>query len=156
MTASSVLASRHKRPIRGFLRWSAPAPRAATPPHRRAHREMRVASCRTPGSGCIRLRYSKSAKSGGRRLIRSPHGTPGVAESIAIASRPDRTGQLVCPTGKSAKTCPAPFAKIFLFFRNANQAISIAIPSHRRGALRNVTSAGRDAVDAEALSDEGR
>jgi len=32
----------------------------------------------------------------------------------------------------------------------------MAIPSHRRGALRNVTSAGRDAVDAEALSDEGR
>jgi hypothetical protein len=33
------------------LRWSAPAPRAATPPHRRANREMRVASCPTPGSG---------------------------------------------------------------------------------------------------------
>jgi hypothetical protein len=27
------------------------------------------------------------------------------------------------PTGKSAKTCQAPLAKIFLFFRNANQAI---------------------------------
>ena len=29
------------------------------------------------------------------------------------------------------------------------------IPAHR-GALRNVTNAGRDAVDADALSDEGR
>src|ERR1700736_6288873 len=29
----------------------------------------------------------------------------------------------ICLTGKSAKTCPATFAKIFLFFRNANQAI---------------------------------
>src|SRR5712691_20294 len=35
----------------GFLRWSARAPRAATPPRRRAHREMRIASCPTPGSG---------------------------------------------------------------------------------------------------------
>jgi hypothetical protein len=52
--------------------------------------------------------------------------------------------------------CPALFAKIFLFFRNPNQAILFDIPSHRRGALRNVTSAERDAVDAEALSDEGR
>jgi hypothetical protein len=30
-----------------------------------------------------------------------------------------------------------------------------AVLSHR-GALRNVTNAGRDAVDADALSDEGR
>jgi hypothetical protein len=36
------------------------------------------------GHCCVRLRSSKSAKSGGRRLIRSPHGTPGVTESTAI------------------------------------------------------------------------
>src|SRR5216684_7062769 len=40
-----------KEQFAGFLRWSARAPRAATPPRRRAHREMRIASCPTPGSG---------------------------------------------------------------------------------------------------------
>ena len=29
-------------------------------------------------------------------------------------------------------------------------------PVPHRGALRNVTNAGRDAMDADALSDEGR
>src|SRR3984893_18789188 len=33
------------------------------------------------------------------------------------------TKRICHPTGKSAKTCPAPFAKIFRFFRNTNQAI---------------------------------
>ena len=69
---------------------------------------------------------------------------------------PIRATHLIVPDGQISKNLSSPLEKIFLFFRNANQAISIAIPSHRRGALRNVTSAGRDAVDAEALSDEGR
>src|SRR5665647_1270593 len=50
------------------------------------------------------------------------------------------TGCLDYPTGKSVRVvivaCPAPFAKIFLFFRNENQAISPPIPSHR-GAARD-------------------
>jgi hypothetical protein len=46
--------------------------------------------------------------------------------------------------------CPAPFAKIFLFFRNQNQAISVAVPPHR-GAyhdrrLRGAGCDGRDSV----------
>jgi hypothetical protein len=49
--------------------------------------------------------------------------------------------------------CPAPFAKIFLFFRNENQAYDL--PSGpERGALRNVINAGRGAVDADGAFDE--
>jgi hypothetical protein len=52
------------------------------------------------------------------------------------------------PTGKSAKTCLAPHAKIFLFFRNENQTIcSQSRPTEGRFAI--VTDAGRDAVDAD-------
>ena len=62
-----------------------------------------------------------------------------------------------CLTGKSVGlavgACPAPFAKIFLFFRNANQAIcSPSCPTE--GRLEIVTDAGQDAVDADALIDE--
>jgi hypothetical protein len=49
---------------------------------------------------------------------------------------------LICPT------CPAPFEKIFLFSRSANQSYDLL--SHpERGALANVINAGRGAVDAE-------
>jgi hypothetical protein len=49
--------------------------------------------------------------------------------------------------------CLAPFKKIFLFFRSANQAYDL--PSHpERGALRNVINAGRVAVDADGAFDE--
>ncbi|MDP3074478.1 hypothetical protein [Bradyrhizobium sp.] len=48
------------------------------------------------------------------------------------------------------KTCQAPRAKIFLFYRIENQAISLRIPSHQEGRFANVTDAGRDAVDAAA------
>jgi len=58
------------------------------------------------------------------------------------------------PTGKSAKTCPAPAKKIFRLTRRANQRYLLA-PSHpMRGALRNVTNARWDAVDAKGATDE--
>src|SRR5260221_5210680 len=61
----------------GFLRWSAPAPRAATPPQRRAHREMRVASCPTPGSGEGIVMTKTSSLEGGwngpRVQVIAPH-----------------------------------------------------------------------------------
>ena len=58
------------------------------------------------------------------------------------------------PTGKSAKTCPALVRKIFRLTRRANQRYQLA-PSHpMRGALRNVTNARWDAVDAKVTTDE--
>jgi hypothetical protein len=54
------------------------------------------------------------------------------------------------PTGKSAKTCPAPLAKIFCFSESANRSISASVPSHSEGRFAIVTDAGRDAVDADA------
>jgi hypothetical protein len=54
-----------------------------------------------------------------------------------------------------ASLCPAPFAKIFLFFRNANQRYIVSCPVPPGGALRNVIDAGRDAVDADSAFDEG-
>ena len=55
-----------------------------------------------------------------------------------------------CPTGKSAKTCPAVCRKIFRFPRRANQRYQLA-PSctSQRGALRDRHERWvRDAVDA--------
>ena len=53
----------------------------------------------------------------------------------------------------SEMTCPAPFAKIFLFRPEANQFTD----SHRlvplEGRIAIVTDAGRDAVDARASGD---
>jgi hypothetical protein len=55
-----------------------------------------------------------------------------------------------CPTGKSAKTCPAPLTKIFRLTRRANHLYKFA-PSHpRRGGSRVVTNARWDAMDATA------
>jgi hypothetical protein len=62
------------------------------------------------------------------------------------------------PTGKSRRfqivACPAPFAKIFLFFGTPKSVYAPAIPS-LRGALAIVTNVGRDAVDAGGAKDEG-
>jgi hypothetical protein len=46
--------------------------------------------------------------------------------------------------------CPAPFTKIFLFFRNPNQLYILAVPFPQEGRLMIVTIAERDAVDADA------
>jgi hypothetical protein len=66
---------------------------------------------------------------------------------------------LQCPTARRANhpnSCPAPFAKIFLFTPD---------PNHRRiprrlvppeGRLAIVTDAGRDAVDAGGADNERR
>src|ERR1700726_572817 len=48
---------------------------------------------------------------------------------------------LICPTGKSVTrlsfACPAPFAKIFLFFRTPNQNYMIRRPVPQRGDTRS-------------------
>ena len=57
------------------------------------------------------------------------------------------------PTGKSPKVYRVPLAKIFRLTRRANQRYQLA-PSHpMRGALRNVTNARWDAVDAKGATD---
>jgi hypothetical protein len=58
------------------------------------------------------------------------------------------------PTGKSPKTCPALAQKIFRLTRRANQRYQFAPSRPARGALRIVTNARRDAVDAIAAQDE--
>jgi|SRR6267142_432884 len=60
------------------------------------------------------------------------------------------------PTGKSAKTCPAPYEKIFRLTRRANQRYQLA-PSFSRqeGRSRVVTNAGGDAMDAAASARNG-
>ena len=61
-----------------------------------------------------------------------------------FARRANQRGWLV-------RTCPAPFAKIFLFFRTPNQNYTIRYPVPRRGAFRDRHGRRRDAVDAAAL-----
>ena len=58
-------------------------------------------------------------------------------------------------TGKSLKTCLAPFAKIFLFCSDPNHLYihHRLVPLEGRFAV--VTNAGRDAVDAAALLTNG-
>jgi hypothetical protein len=51
-------------------------------------------------------------------------------------------------TGKSAKTCQAPRAKIFLFSSTANQGHNSRHPVPTRGALAIVANVGQEAVDA--------
>jgi hypothetical protein len=58
--------------------------------------------------------------------------------------------QIAEPLAVICPTCPAPSAKIFLFFRNANQMYMIGHPVLLRGALAIVTNVGRVAVDATA------
>src|ERR1700687_4329836 len=75
-------------------------------------------------------------------------------EWAAIRSKapylPYKTTTENCPTGKSAKTCPALLAKIFRLTRRANHLYKLA-PSHpRRGGSRVVTNARWDAMDATA------
>ena len=60
------------------------------------------------------------------------------------------------PTGKSAKTCPVPFAKIFRFSEDANHPYKPRRPVPLEGRLEIVTDAGQDAVDAGSALDERR
>jgi hypothetical protein len=54
----------------------------------------------------------------------------------------DRSTPLICPTGKSANSCPAPFEKIFLFRSNANHFTNIPVSSHSRGVSRSSRTRG--------------
>jgi hypothetical protein len=70
-------------------------------------------------------------------------------EEYLGAKRTRRANQSFAPSAR----CLVLFEKIFLLFRNANQAYDL--PSHpERGALRNVINAGRAAVDADGAFDE--
>ena len=60
------------------------------------------------------------------------------------------------PTGKSAKTCPAPSQKIFRFSDSRESLSYSRRPAPRGGALAIVTDVGRDAVDADGAFDERR
>ena len=55
-----------------------------------------------------------------------------------------------CPTGKSPVSCPAPSKKIFLLATDPTQTYIPRHPVPLRGTARDVTDAGRDAVDADA------
>jgi hypothetical protein len=61
---------------------------------------------------------------------------------------------LICPSGKSLRNrvsdVSSPFLKIFWFSETANQLYIFCRPVSLRGAARDVTDAGRDAVDAAA------
>jgi hypothetical protein len=61
-----------------------------------------------------------------------------------------------CLPGKSAKTCPAPSTKIFLFPAYPNHFYNSRRPAPSQGALAIVTDVERDAVDADGAFDERR
>src|SRR5216683_403224 len=87
---------------------------------------------------------------GGRDARRPPH-----LRLSSSATKPlpgaRRANQFVLRI-LSVQSC---LQKYFAFGVGQIKFTTHAVLSHR-GALRNVTNAGRDAVDADALSDEGR
>jgi hypothetical protein len=68
----------------------------------------------------------------------------------------DRSTPLICPTGKSANSCPAPFEKIFLFCSDPNHLYIHHCLVPLEGRIAIVTDAGRDVVDAASAIDEQR
>jgi hypothetical protein len=64
------------------------------------------------------------------------------------------TERISRPTGKSAKTCPVPFEKIFCFSEIPNHLHNPRHPVPLKGRFAIVTNAGRAAVDAGCASDE--
>ncbi len=67
----------------------------------------------------------------------------------------DTLARQIDPSGKSVlatKSCPVLSAKIFRLTCRANQSYQLAPSRPARGALRNVTNVGRDAVDVAALA----
>src|SRR6202051_1978195 len=70
-------------------------------------------------------------------------------------SCPASSGKSVCCADIRTRPCPVPRAKIFLFYRNTNQSYIHRRPVPLEGRFAIVTSAGRDAVDADGASDEG-
>ena len=109
-----------------------------------SHRERSDRSC-DPGEGLRSI--DKPEPLTRRHAPTSPDGRGGTISAAAIEPSSGRNN---CPTGKSAKTCPAPFAKIFRLTRRANHLYKLA-PSHpMRGGSRVVTNARWDAMDATA------
>ena len=68
------------------------------------------------------------------------HGEPQRASGPRMASNRTRRANHLEPP---ATACPALSEKIFLFFRNSKSRYMICHPAPHRGALRNVTNAGR-------------
>jgi hypothetical protein len=63
---------------------------------------------------------------------------------------------LILPDGQITEFLVQPFLqKHFCFSETQITAISLPIPPPLRGALRNVTNAERDAVDADGAKDDG-
>src|SRR5229473_1273538 len=106
------------------------------------------------GHCCVRLRCSKSAKSGGRRLIRSPHGTPGVTESTAITSRPGRTRRLICPTGCRTIFLSSPHSKNIPLHHLVETALWIRPSRPTEGRFAIVTNVGQGCDGRGSALDE--
>ena len=51
--------------------------------------------------------------------------------------------------------CQRPRAKIFCFTEYSDYPILHPVPPHQKGRIMVVANAGRDAVDADGVSDEG-
>src|SRR5258708_18698889 len=81
-------------------------------------------------------------------VIDGYRGAPPILGADAAATR--RANHFV----RRATACPALSEKIFWFSETANQVYIRRHPAPHRGALRNVTNAEREAVDADGAPDE--
>src|SRR5260370_27946066 len=73
-----------------------------------------------------------------------------------IALRSIRATGPICPTGKSVVVfLSSPICKNISLNPSGKSLLQLPPSCPKRGALRNVINAGRDAVDAGGASDEG-
>src|SRR5260370_41734799 len=63
---------------------------------------------------------------------------------------------LICPTGKSVVFLSSPICKNISLNPSGKSLLQLPPSCPKRGALRNVINAGRDAVDAGSAGDEQR
>jgi hypothetical protein len=81
--------------------------------------------------------------------------SPGANAQAPSAFALRRTGRLICPTGGRVMGLSSPLCKNIPLSPSGKSSLQARPVLSHRGALRNVTNAGRDAVDADALLTNG-
>ena len=99
----------------------------------------------------------RQSVSAGRGLVDAPFGLGAMSEAMPLKCR-IRTGEAQ-PDGQiTSFTTPWPVQSALQKYSDFQKPQISLYPRHpvpHRGALRNVTNAGRDAVDADGAPDEG-
>ena len=109
----------------------------------------------------MRGRVSYAAIIRSEAIHRHPQKKEWIASTASVLAMTEKNSSAINSIARPAnsdsifqKPCQAPNKKIFRFSRNANRAISTAIPSRPEGRSRSSRTWDGDAVDAKAATDE--